>query len=420
MAGDDATASDFATAYDDGAREALGALGDLVDAFAGLGRLTEAALAQHRRADARSVVNGAVVYDGGWLPDTGYVAVLPASPPSSLGGNAFELPGKVEWILDHVGGFVWPDADVDRVRSAAAAWSAAADGLEDLVTCCDSATRGFWHERSPEIPIALDATADLRTTTTDVATRLATLAAHCTAYADDVEEHRRQVLDLAEWLLEQVVEGILISVGIGLITGGAGAGAAGSAVVARVVAESRRFEEILLALRSLTSALASTTRGTRDLLRASRARLVKFREATVTRGLLRDERGSIDLGAWQSKWLRAHEHSGSHTIARHTGLTRAQLRHRLETTTHSQVSTFRNERQAEKAIREGLTAHPERIRAWIEGDSGRLRLDASLRSSTGISMTRNGVVDVRGVRIILVRDPSMPDGYRILTAFPQA
>ena len=122
MAGDDSTSQEFAAAYDQGAAEAFAALADLVDSFAGLGRLTAATLSNHAAAEARSVVGGNPVYDGGWLPeirpDTGYVAVLPASPPTALGSKKHDYRDLVGWVLDHVQGFVWPDADTDRLRGS--------------------------------------------------------------------------------------------------------------------------------------------------------------------------------------------------------------------------------------------------------------------------------------------------------------
>ena len=121
MAGDASLAEEFAAAYDDAARSCLAAVADLVDAFATCGRLTLASLANHGRAEARSVISGRTVYDGSACV-AGYVAVLPCAPPSSLGGDLAGLPGWASWILDQVEGFVWPDADVDRLREAAACW----------------------------------------------------------------------------------------------------------------------------------------------------------------------------------------------------------------------------------------------------------------------------------------------------------
>ena len=87
MAGTDTSSADFATAYDDAAQQAVHALADLVASFANAGRVTHAAVTNHRVAEARSVIGGAPIYDGGVLPSGGFVEVLPSSPPSSLGGD---------------------------------------------------------------------------------------------------------------------------------------------------------------------------------------------------------------------------------------------------------------------------------------------------------------------------------------------
>ena len=139
MAGDDSTSTEFAAAYDEAAAEAVAAYADLVPAFANLGRLTERSGANHRAANANSIIAGAVVYDGRSLPEGDYASVLPATPPSSLGGDSPSLSSEANWILDHIQGFVWPNADTDRLRSAAQAWRTAAEGVEGLATQCDDA-----------------------------------------------------------------------------------------------------------------------------------------------------------------------------------------------------------------------------------------------------------------------------------------
>ncbi len=136
MAGDDATSTDFAAAYDDSTREAVGALADLVDSFASLGQLTRASLTNHARANAASVMGGAIVYEGATLPEDGYVVVLPSTPPSSLGGDPPVLSPEANWILDHIEGFAWPNADTDRLRDAARTWRTAAEGLDELRGYC--------------------------------------------------------------------------------------------------------------------------------------------------------------------------------------------------------------------------------------------------------------------------------------------
>jgi len=52
--------------------------------------------------------------------------------------------------------------------------------------------------------------------------------------------------------------------------------------------------------------------------------------------------------------------------------------------------------------------------------AGRLRIDYTLPDTVGISVSRGdtSAVDVNSSKIILVRDPSMPTGYKILTGYP--
>ena len=142
MAGDASIAEEFASAYDDAASSCLAAVGDLVDAFTTCGRLTAACLANHGHAENRSLISGRTVFTG--TPCVaGYVSVLPCSLPSSLGGDLSGLPSWASWILDQVEGFVWPDADTDRLREAASAWRAASFQVADLSAYCSSAIRSF-------------------------------------------------------------------------------------------------------------------------------------------------------------------------------------------------------------------------------------------------------------------------------------
>ncbi len=326
MAGDDSSATEFVAAYDEAAAEGVAALGDLVDSCAGLARLSEASAANHRAAEMGSIIGGASVYEGGTLPPDGHVTVLPVRLPSSLGGDPAGLPGELTWLFDHLEGFVWPDADTGRLREAAGAWRSAGQGLEGLAGHCESAIAGLGRQRSPEIPIALAAADGLRETLRDLVEQYAALAAACDEYADLVEEHRRQVLELARWLLAQVVEGIVISVAIGALTAGAGTAAGLAAVVARVAAESPRFARVVAALRVLAGATAGSVRVTGGLLRSSRLRLAKYVKARDARlgeaGTLGRPR-RVDMS--EPGWLGRHEHSGSHTLARHVGRSEAQM-----------------------------------------------------------------------------------------------
>ena len=137
MAGNDSTSTDFALAYDTGAQDAVEALDDLVDAFANVGRLTDTSITNHRHANRNSVLGSATVYDGtAPLPTHGYLDVPPVSIPTSLGSDLSSFPDELNWILDQVEGFVWPNADTSRLREAGLAWQTAADDLDRLTGYC--------------------------------------------------------------------------------------------------------------------------------------------------------------------------------------------------------------------------------------------------------------------------------------------
>ena len=281
MAGDDSTSAAFATAYDEAVAEALAALADVVPAFANLGRLAGQSAANHREANNRSIITGNVVFDGTWHPASEVVSVLPATPASSLGGDAAAFSDKENWILDHIEGFVWPNADTDRLRDAAHVWRTAADSLDGLTDHCRDAACAFETQRSPEIPIAVAATDELAAAIREVAGQLVAVAGSCEEYAAHVDARRAEIRALLREILQMVVEGLVVSVAIGLITGGAGAVAGTSAVVARVAAQAPRFAAILSALRAAVATSTAYLRTTHAALRASRMRLAKFVNARL-------------------------------------------------------------------------------------------------------------------------------------------
>ena len=421
MAGDDATSTEFAAAYDEAVTEAVAAYADLVPAFANLGRLTERSGANHHAANAYSIIAGAVVYDGRSLPEGDYASVLPATPPSSLGGDSPSLSSEANWILDHIQGFVWPNADTDRLRSAAQAWWTAAEGVDGLAAQCDDAAAALWSQRSPEIPLAVAATDELRSTAREVSAQFAALATACDDYAAQVDQKRAEIRALVEEILAMIVEGVVVSVAIGLLTGGAGAVAGGSAVVAKVAVQSPRFAAILAALRSVAAASAASLRTARASLRASRARLGKFADARLA---ARTERGSASFGVagrWPRGWLESHEHSGSHTILKHVGKSIDDLKARF----HSEPwlkksSSFVDQHTAEEAIGQLLGQRGDAIRKWVAHGEGDLILEGTSDRLTGVWVRHAGEVSqVHGLRVILKSDAEMPDGYRIFTAYPQ-
>jgi hypothetical protein len=417
MAGDDSTAGSFARDYDLAAGEAVAGLADIVTAFATLGRLTETSLANHADAEARSIIPGALV-DTSCLdvPASTYAAVLGATPPSSLGGDPPMLTSQEAWILDRIEGFVWPDADTDRLRDAAALWHRTAGRLDSLAGSCRIAGHALATQRSPEIPLALSAADDLATTVRDLAGSCAALGDHCSAHADAVEAAHAQLRALLTEILRLVVEGLVVSAVLGALSAGAGAGVAIAAVAARVATYSPRFHAVLTTLRALTTATTACVRATHDALRLQRLRLERFLRVPA-----RNERGVLALGnpRWGRGWLARHEHSGSHTLRDHVGKTVDELQERLASTGMRAASSFRSEADAERILERVMHQRAIEIRQWLAQGAGPLRIDATT-TNAGISVFKDGSSRaVDGVRVILMRDSTMPDGYRILTAFPQ-
>ena len=280
MAGDSSLAGEFAAAYDEAARETLGGLGDLVVAFATCGRLTAASLTNHRRAEDRSVFMGPAVYEGG-LPPDGYVAVLPVTPPSSLGGDLSGLPGWATWLLDQVEGFVWPDADIARLRAAAALWRTSASKVESLRDYADSAARHLAIEVSPEVASATSATDQLGAAATDLSSQMTAVAAACDTYADRVEQQRALILDL----VSDTIRDAVIIQGIGIVLGAvtAGATAAGAAGInaAKIAATAPRLMHLVSEVRAAAAVGATSLRAVGSSLRGVRFGLHRFRDVRI-------------------------------------------------------------------------------------------------------------------------------------------
>jgi hypothetical protein len=297
MAGNDATSIDFARSYDAASAEALDALADLSAAFIGLGSLIHATDDNHRRAEAASAGLTVSAYSGLDLHEDDYVRVVRSRPPSSLGAQEPGF-GEVEtWILDRIEGFVWPGADVGRLRDAASTWRNAATGVDDLVDYCERASVEVGRQTSPEIPLALDAIDDLRRSVRGLGDELGELARMCDEYAAGVETAHERTRALLAEVAQMIVEGLVLSAAVGLITGGTASGVVASATVARVLEQAPRFQALLIALRDAASVCASRLRTAREGAVAVRARLEKFLRVEA-----RNERGEMKL---PGDWARA-------------------------------------------------------------------------------------------------------------------
>jgi hypothetical protein len=135
------------------------------------------------------------------------------------------------------------------------------------------------------------------------------------------------------------------------------------------------------------------------------------------------ERGSLRLGrTYERGLLNRHEGpSRGHTLDRHVGKSKEWLHDRVvhhPTATHA--SSFADDASADRIVSEAIRNRSDVIHEWLTRGRHQLRLDVTLDRSTGVSVNAAGeAAHVNGVRLILVKDPSIPEGYWIKTAFPQ-
>ncbi|HEX6151110.1 RNase A-like domain-containing protein [Nocardioides sp.] len=416
MAGDDGSAADFAEAYDGTATEAMAAIADVVTAFTTMHRLTSDSVSNHRRAEERSILPGGVApTDCRAAPTDADRVVLPAAPPSSLGGDPPVLTPQEAWVLDQIEGFVWPDADVDRLRQAAHTWRTAATGLDEAASYCGLAAEALDTQRSPEIPLARSAATDLRATIRALASSCDRLAADCDAYADAVEARRAEIRALLHEILRFVVEGVVIGAALSAITAGAGAAVAAGSIAARVAAQSPRFAAVLAALRAATAGIAGSISTTRSAVQLHRTRLERYLRVPV-----RNERGTLALGrpGRQPGWLSKHEHSGSHTLREHVGKSVDELQERRLREGLPVASSFRDQAEAERLLGLAIGARSSVIEKWLASQRARLTFEARTETAAGLSVTADGPVTASRMRVVLARDPSMPEGFRVYTAYP--
>ncbi|UUZ60532.1 hypothetical protein [Nocardioides sp. B-3] len=184
--------------------------------------------------------------------------------------------------------------------------------MGNLDRYCDLAVTFLERQVSPEIPLAIAALDELRGLIRDTADELAAMGTSCEEYAEAVRATHQRTLDLLAEIGRMVVEGAAISLIVGGLTGGLGAGAAGTAAVARIAARAPRFHALLTTLRVTVTASATRIRVAREGLDVARARFQTFARARV-----RSERGAIKLPGGGARSGRQFQGSPKHGSSPH-------------------------------------------------------------------------------------------------------
>jgi hypothetical protein len=157
---------------------------------------------------------------------------------------------------------------------------------------------------------------------------------------------------------------------------------------------------------------------------ASRAEGVAAEESAAARGAARAPGRNTPIA--EGGGLRAHEGgpSRAHLIEKHVGKTSAELEARMARSPRMKgSSSFYDRAHAEAAASRALAANEAKIAEWSRGASdGRLVIDYHPRGPSfpvGIHAARDAAAaPVAGVRLVLIKDASLPSGFRILTGYP--
>lgn len=282
MAGTDSGGVEWASDYDDAAKNLVLAGADLVNSLGSMANLMNGNLKNHENAD----YSAALPYnpypqsedDGDADPDHYSISTSISGVPSAAGGNG-DQPSGWGLIASHLEGFLWPDADTGKLRDAATAWSTAAQsiqGQEWVVAACRGA---IGTQRSPEIALAESACSELEGHIGDLAEAMTDIGKACSDYAQHVDDHHDEIIDLLTELLawsavDQVAGGLLSFVSFG------GAEVGAQAIEAGLITRTAlKVVGVLKRLKSLATGIAAKVALTAGKVLKVSAKLAKFVKA---------------------------------------------------------------------------------------------------------------------------------------------
>jgi len=291
MAGSDTGGQAWADQYDGAARPLLQAGADLGESMAQMANLLNGSLINHKGAEYGAVTGEPPQYetsasDGDANPDH-WTETLSASPPPSANGGTGDNPDWWHWLVDHLEGYLWPDADTRKLRGAGAAWVRCSETLTVYATSVESAKGSILNERSPEIADAAAACTELKGHVTDLSAAYAAIGKAANDYAQQVDDHHQMIQDelvsFLEWTAGiEIVGGIVSVFTVGI------AEAPTQAVEAAEVANAA--SKVLRILRALVE-IARTVAETIGTLLSSATRILgdlkKFLNAKVEKALVR-------------------------------------------------------------------------------------------------------------------------------------
>lgn len=289
MAGSDSGGEQWAVQYDSVATKLVQAGCDLGEAMGQVANLLNGSLKNHSGADYGATISIPAQFqtpgdDGDADPDHWTETLSPAQLPSAKGGTG-NMPGWLHWVVDHLEGLLWPDADTGKMRTIGQAWITAGTTIDAYQYAVDTAKTDLGTQESPEIPDATEALGELKQHTSDLAGACKQIGQACNDYAKHVDDHHKMIEDeLASFI--QWTAGIEIAGGVlAFFTAGISEAAAQAAEAAEVANAASRVVKILRALLDLATAVAETIGTVLSKVTEILANLKKFLNAKVIEAL---------------------------------------------------------------------------------------------------------------------------------------
>jgi len=271
MAGSDDGGEKFAAAYDDAAAHMLANVGTLADSMHSWARAMTACGQIHASAD-RFAAGLSLPAPGFTDPGAGAMMCY-ASPPTSSGGNSQSIPG-LEWVIDKIG-YIWPDADTGKLRTAGSAWDRLGDDLTAMSNEVRSWTGHLAGVTSPERNHIQESINDLANDISSLAKAVGgdteSLASACNSYAQQVDDAHHQARIMLRDLLIEIAAGAAVSVALSFVTFGAAGAVGGAAIAARIAWVATNISTKLASLLEKAYSLASKIHSALVKVRALKA-----------------------------------------------------------------------------------------------------------------------------------------------------
>lgn len=257
MAGTDPGGTTWAASYDEAAAVTVGCMTDLTNACYKIAALLKQTGFNHGMAENASDPSHSVPTPA---DTTKYVAPTTLScapqPPSASGGSGSPPHG---WgLIQSAVGYVWPNGDQDKLRTAARVWSSAADSLDGASYPIPEAVQAIRSQQSPEVQDATTVCQSMIQHIADVAASCRSLSTACSDFADHIDKAHEDVKDelisLLEWTVAIEAGGALLSV----VSAGISEAAAQAAEATRIAATASRVANILAHLIELASTITAT------------------------------------------------------------------------------------------------------------------------------------------------------------------